>query len=323
MQPYQLSKIIQLTIASYQGNEFQKFGNRLMTVLYPDQYHATRAAGPNGDFGNDGYCPSERIFFHFYGPERGKINKLKMKISSDINKCLQFQQDVKKIFFVTNDMFLGEIESHIDKLRKDHGIVIQTLGIDWMVNKMKDMGMDNIEFILGMSINLETNKYITYQVDAHSVKSYSSKKMKTGLSFFVLSFLIFMLTNIWTLIAFVGLYQYILLFISGIAIFAYFKYFIMYISHCKMEEIRLRGLFSIKFFKPENGSYLIYNKSAKCPSPECKGVVGVGLPPFNEKNRLSAVGYCSLERTLHTYSVSEDNKIGYPIQLDFTLPKKG
>jgi len=82
------------------------------------------------------------------------------------------------------------------------------------------------------------------------------------------------------------------------------------------EEVKITSLFDVKFYKKENGIYLEYDKIARCSFPGCRGSVFTGLPPQREKSRFSVVGYCSKEKTLHTYSVNEDN-IGYLVQLNF------
>lgn len=82
----------------------------------------------------------------------------------------------------------------------------------------------------------------------------------------------------------------------------------------------LNGVFSVKFYKTDQDSVMEYLKQAKCSLPGCTGRVVIGSAPINLRARCSAIGYCSQQKTVHTFSVSEDHQIGDRIQLNFTRP---
>jgi len=123
MNPAALRRIVEDHIRTLEGNAFQDFCDRLCMKLYPDDYTPVRAAGPKGDMKNDGYCPKARIFFAAHATRGEPFHKTKAKITSDLEGCLGKHADVGTWTYLTNDTLAGEVEAHVDDLRRAHSNV--------------------------------------------------------------------------------------------------------------------------------------------------------------------------------------------------------
>jgi hypothetical protein len=302
-------------IKSYRGNEFQDFGDRLLSKLYPDEYIAVRAGGNLGDLKNDGYCHIKRIFFHFYGNTQHNVNTLKAKITSDIEGCLAKQQQVEKIVYVTNDANLGVIEAHIDALRLKHQIAIDTWGPNRLVEILRTLSVYNLAAVLKWAIQDDVTS-IKYEIIESSIKVYTKKMVNIRIAISGLSFAGFFFAFFYLFIPLPFLWWFL-------TIFALFTLFVLYnwswslpVNTHLGKEWQRGSLFYCK----EGNIYKEYQKYAVCPYPNCNGIIQLGEPPKKETNRFKGVGYCSANRTIHTFSINEEN-IGYPVTLNFESGK--
>ncbi|MEH6307227.1 hypothetical protein RYH73_16385 [Olivibacter sp. CPCC 100613] len=321
MHPITVKKIIDHAIRSFHEKEFQKFGDRLLTELYPDDYHSTRAGGRYGDFSNDGYSPKSRTFFHFYGPWRDTSKKLKLKMQSDVSGCLEKQKNVKKIVYITNNSFLGEIETHIDEMKRKFNMDIETWGPERILQKMDGLRIKTVSYILDMALDLNeqhialNEEVISYEPYVRTLRKHSHRTVRVrgllSISFFIITVSLSLLNILFNFSPVTGLS----VLLSLGALFTQHRYLAIYMV-VSTKEAEITSFFDVRFYKKEGKSYLEYDKVASCAVPGCTGKVVTGLPPKREKNRFSVVGYCSKEKTLHTYSINDDN-IGYPVQLNF------
>jgi|GEM_PF-2323535 len=162
-----LRMIVENYIFALEGDRFQNFCDRLCIVLYPDDYTPVRAAGPNGDGKNDGYCPKARVFFQAHATRGEKLSKTKKKISEDLDGCLKKQRDVKTWIYLTNDTLCGEIEQFIDLLRTQYeNLTIETWGHKKITNKIMSLEKDKLEQIISLPLNL-TEYEIKAEVDKY------------------------------------------------------------------------------------------------------------------------------------------------------------
>ena len=310
-----LETIIFNQIKSYRGNEFQDFGDRLLSKLYPDEYIAVRAGGNLGDLKNDGYCHINRIFFHFYGNTQHNIHTLKAKITADIEGCLAKQQQVSKIVYVTNDSNLGVIEAHIDALRFKHQITIDTWGPNRLVEIMRTLSLQDIGSVLKIGLQEEVIN-IEYTIDKNSVKIYTKKMINKRAAIAAFSFIgfLFVLFYLYNPLPFLW---YLIILITLLFIFLWYKWFWSLPVRTLQEKEWQRGSL---FYCKEGDHYKEYFKQAACPYPKCNGTIRLDYPPERETHRFKMVGYCSVNRTLHTFSINDEN-IGYPVTLNFEPAK--
>lgn len=96
--------------------DFQPLCERLLRLKYHD-FQTVRAAGPRQDLNNDGYSPSERIFFHAHASRGESTKKIIKKIIGDFDGCLSNFKDVRKLVYLTNDEHIGDSHGLIDELR--------------------------------------------------------------------------------------------------------------------------------------------------------------------------------------------------------------
>ena len=166
MNPATLRRIVEDHIANLAGDEFQNFCDRLCMKLYPDDYTAVRAGGPKGDMKNDGYCPKARIFFAGHATRGEAIAKTKENIKSDLQGCLENHPDVVKWVYLTNDTLVGEVETYVDELRKDHpAVTVETWGHKRTSQKIgSTFSQSEAEEIINMGIGptVEINSEIDY-----------------------------------------------------------------------------------------------------------------------------------------------------------------
>ncbi len=66
----------------------------------------------------------------------------------------------------------------------------------------------------------------------------------------------------------------------------------------------------------EDGSYLLYRKTAPCIYPKCTGIVFIQPAPPRERPNHTLVGVCDVGVHRHTYTV-DFNGIGFPAQFDW------
>ena len=66
----------------------------------------------------------------------------------------------------------------------------------------------------------------------------------------------------------------------------------------------------------QDGSYLLYRKTAPCIYPKCSGTVFIQPAPPREHPNHTLVGVCDVGAHRHTYTV-DFNGIGFPAQFDW------
>jgi len=306
-----LDTIIFNQIKAYRGNEFQEFGDRLLSKLFPEEYIAVRAGGPLGDLKNDGYCHISRIFFHFYGSSQNNISSLKAKITADIEGCLARQQKVEKIAYVTNDANLGAIEAHIDDLRQKHRLTIDTWGPSRLVEIIRPLPIRDIGSILKMALSEEPVS-ITYARYTEFDKVYTRKQISRRAWIAALSGISFCLIFYYGYRPLPFLWYLVILFLL-LFVFLYMKWYISLPVRTHDGATWQRGS---NFYIKEDEHYKCYYKRAFCPYPNCGGTIDLDTPPERETHRFKLVGYCSSNRTIHTFSYNDQN-IGYPVTLNF------
>jgi hypothetical protein len=296
-------------IKSYRGHEFQEFGDRLLTRLYADEYTAVRAGGPWGDLKNDGYCHVNRIFFHFYATSQYNVQVLKSKITSDVEGCLEKQQQVRKIVYVTNDANLGVIEAHIDDLRLKHGIPIETWGPINLVEIVGGLPVKDIEFVLRIPLpNTNTPAeptVITYRTMEESIKTYSKNYVMTR-SFIVIfswialfGILIFGFGRIYWV-------NYIVLLFCLLIILSYYSRWLKISFHTTSGKEYRR---EFDFYIEENDNYKRFRKISNCSHPKCRGIVTLSMLNLSEKQS-NIIGVCSSDSS---HAFTYDGNMGIPI----------
>ncbi|HEU5403157.1 MAG TPA: hypothetical protein VFU86_17505 [Terriglobales bacterium] len=149
-----LRKVVEGQLLRLEGNAFQDCMDRLGLVLYPGDYQPVRAAGPNGDTKNDGYCPKARIFFAAHATRGERIDKTTAKISGDLEGCLQQHRDVRVWRFVTNDTLPGEVDQFIDnELRPRYrGVTIEVWGLKTLADEICKLGRQQVEKIIDIML---------------------------------------------------------------------------------------------------------------------------------------------------------------------------
>lgn len=71
----------------------------------------------------------------------------------------------------------------------------------------------------------------------------------------------------------------------------------------------------------DDGSYVLYRKTAPCIYPHCSGTVFIRTAPPREQPNHSLVGVCDVGAYRHTYTV-DFNGIGFPQQFDWKPPEE-
>lgn len=326
MHPVLYETIILNQIKTYRGREFQEFGDRLLSKLYPEEYTAVRAGGPWGDLKNDGYCYLNRTFFHFYGTSQHNVYALKSKITADVEGCLNHQQEVKKIVYISNDANLGFIEAHIDALRLKHGIPIESWGPNKLVDLMQPLPVRDLEFILKIPLAETISKQqadiptdIVYTIEERSVDLYSVKHItsRKRMALILWSIFIFSLFFLYRPLPF-GWFL-LLVFVLLAAITGLSWYLTMTAETAKGNEYQ-KG---VDFFVKEGDHYKRYRKKSRCTYPNCNGVVYLEKPTDSEKEQYKVIGYCSSSRA-HRYSYTKKSTgtplpaPGIQLQIDIT-----
>ena len=109
------------------GIEFQSFFEDIMQKAYSD-FHKIRPYGNRGDGGNDGYRPTEGIYYQVYSPINPdeKEAKAAHKLKNDFEKLKANWDQIAKLrlfYFVFNDKGAGvsiEIEKALAELKNDN-----------------------------------------------------------------------------------------------------------------------------------------------------------------------------------------------------------
>lgn len=70
----------------------------------------------------------------------------------------------------------------------------------------------------------------------------------------------------------------------------------------------------------DDGSYVLYRKTAACIYPKCSGTVHIQPAPPRELPNHTLVGVCDVGARRHTYSI-DFNGIGFPEQFDWRAPE--
>jgi hypothetical protein len=156
MKKASIAKIVDNHISSLEGSQFQDFCDRLLLKLNPKDYTPVRAGGKYGDMKNDGYCFFSRVFFAAHATRGEAISKIKEKIKSDLEGCLEKQRDVRRFVYLTNDVQVGEVEHFVDELRKVHPeIVIETWSPKKIASKIMNFCVEDIGYIIDIPLSDE------------------------------------------------------------------------------------------------------------------------------------------------------------------------
>lgn len=148
-----MRKLVEGQLLRLEGNAFQDCMDRLGLELYPSDYQPVRAAGPNGDTKNDGYCPRARVFFASHATRGERIDKTKAKIRDDLAGCLLQHRDVKVWRFLTNDTLPGEVDQYIDnELRPLHpGLEIEVWGIKTLADEICKLDRARVDKVIDIN----------------------------------------------------------------------------------------------------------------------------------------------------------------------------
>lgn len=102
----------ELKLQKANGQAFEDLFTQVMVLRYPD-FRKVKAYGKLGDRKNDGFIPSENIYFQCYAPEdihKSKASLIK-KLNEDFAGLLDYWNNndfkVEKFFFVVNDKDKG------------------------------------------------------------------------------------------------------------------------------------------------------------------------------------------------------------------------
>jgi hypothetical protein len=114
-----------LKIHEKNANEFQSFFEEIMQQAFPD-FQKIRPYGKQGDAGNDGYRPSEGIYYQVYSPTNPREKEMvaAKKLKEDFENLKTKWDQISKIktyCFVFNDKGAGvsiEIERALAELKK-------------------------------------------------------------------------------------------------------------------------------------------------------------------------------------------------------------
>ncbi|HEV3170377.1 MAG TPA: hypothetical protein VGZ32_08565 [Actinocrinis sp.] len=150
-----MRKLVEGQLLRLEGKAFQDCMDRLGLALYPGDYQPVRAAGPKGDTKNDGYCPKARVFFAAHATRGERIDKTKLKISGDLEGCLQQHRDVRVWRFLTNDTVQGEVDQFIDnELRPRYrDVTIEVWGLKTLADEICKLGRHQVEKIIDVLIS--------------------------------------------------------------------------------------------------------------------------------------------------------------------------
>ncbi len=163
-------KIVSDYIKAIEATHFQEFCDRLLLKIHPNDYTSVRAGGSNGDMKNDGYCYVSRKFFQAHASRGETASKIKDKIKTDLEGCLEKQSDVQEFIYLTNDTLIGEIEKFIDDLRRGHPeIQIATWGPLRLAERICQFDLKDIEFIIDRKLNVAIRPPITTLASPKSV----------------------------------------------------------------------------------------------------------------------------------------------------------
>jgi len=66
-----------------------------------------------------------------------------------------------------------------------------------------------------------------------------------------------------------------------------------------------------------NGTFVLYEKTARCLYPNCQGFIELVAPPQKEQGKLFLAGKCTEGGISHSYKI-DPNWVAYPCDLDWT-----
>ncbi|MFB4314754.1 hypothetical protein [Actinomadura sp. 21ATH] len=191
MDPNSLRKVIASLIASFEGNSFQAFCDRLASELYPGDYQRVRPGGRHGDTKNDGYCPQARIFFAAHATRGEAATKTKRKIKSDLEGCIAQHRDMRVWRYLTNDTLIGEVDAFVDnELRPTYpGLTIEVWDHERLAEEIGKLKVAQIEKILDVLIRSDglffkgeaANRPMRVVPDPDQPKGMMLRELTTGL----------------------------------------------------------------------------------------------------------------------------------------------
>jgi hypothetical protein len=147
---YVASMLFRSDVIRKTGQAFEDLFCEVMLCKYPD-FQKVKPQGNLGDRKNDGYVPSESIFFQIYSPERPteRVSKAIKKLNEDFHGLYSYWNKIhpiKTFFFVFNDNYSGtypEFEKTIAQLRRQYQEI--QMGF-YFVNQLEDTFMDLEEY---------------------------------------------------------------------------------------------------------------------------------------------------------------------------------
>ncbi len=137
--------LFKLKIHETEGKSFEDLFAHIMNYSEPD-FQRIKPWGSIGDRKNDGYIPSQGIYFQVYAPEdiRKSLGNAIKKLESDFAGLLEKWKEIKAYYFVINDKYHG-VPAHllqaIQKIANDHEIKAEV----WGVNKLEDLVFSSLD----------------------------------------------------------------------------------------------------------------------------------------------------------------------------------
>jgi len=129
--------------ADSQGNDFQRFFSRLMTLRYPEDFVATTTWGATGDLKNDGYLRTTRQLFGVYAPREVSMVKTKAKVTKDYSGAVQQWSDHFDEWVLVHNSREGlpaPLLKHLLDLEKTHKKAAKEWGFDLIRMRVFQLG---------------------------------------------------------------------------------------------------------------------------------------------------------------------------------------
>ncbi len=169
--------IILAHIKVLSGNNFEDFTNKLLTLIYED-FQPVKAAGSNGDFGNDGYCYKIKYYFASYAPEKYEKTKTINKIESDFNRAKE-NWDITKWIFITKENLNADIHKYLETLRlKNNKILIENWGSNKIIELIQKQTPENISKLLNFPYDSQIQMNDKLSEILSLSKKYSQNKLE-------------------------------------------------------------------------------------------------------------------------------------------------
>jgi hypothetical protein len=148
----------ELKFLKSQGDEFQKFFGRIMSMAHPGDFVQTRPWGKFGDEKCDGYLRSERRFYQCYAPEDLKKAETLRKLNEDFNGSLPHAGEFFRTWIFVHNSKDGLVPTwlikEIESLQKKYPIVkIEILGFEELRQKAFSLSNQDLVSLLGPPIN--------------------------------------------------------------------------------------------------------------------------------------------------------------------------